>query len=153
VYLHEYDLGMAAWLVRGCDVWLNLPRPPFEASGTSGMKAAINGGLNLSVLEGWWAEAYDNTNGWALPGDVYADSAAQDARDSDALYGLMETDIVPAFYDRDPDGLPRSRLARIRASIRTLAPVSAPAACSMTTSIKSTCRQTRRRGTAQSDCG
>ena len=66
VYLHEYDLGMAARLVRGCDLWLNLPRPPLEASGTSGMKAVINGGLNLSVLDGWWAEAYDGTNGWAL---------------------------------------------------------------------------------------
>ena len=65
VYLHEYDLGIAARLVRGCDLWLNLPRPPLEASGTSGMKAAINGGLNLSVLDGWWAEAYDGTNGWA----------------------------------------------------------------------------------------
>ena len=71
VYLHEYDLAMAKMLVRGCDLWLNLPRPPLEASGTSGMKAVINGGLNLSVLDGWWAEAYDQTNGWALPGDVH----------------------------------------------------------------------------------
>ncbi len=122
VYLHEYDLGMAARLTRGCDLWLNLPRPPFEASGTSGMKAVINGGLNLSVLDGWWAEAYDGTNGWALEGEVQADHATQDARDAAALYDLLEQEVLPAFYDRDADGLPRSWLARIRASMRTLAP-------------------------------
>ena len=86
VYLHDYDLGMAARLVRGCDLWLNLPRPPLEASGTSGMKAVINGGLHLSVLDGWWAEAYDGTNGWALAGEVDPDPGAQDARDAAALY-------------------------------------------------------------------
>ena len=122
VYLHDYDLGMAARLVRGCDLWLNLPRPPLEASGTSGMKAVINGGLNLSTLDGWWAEAYDGTNGWALEGEVQADHATQDARDAAALYDLLEQEVVPAFYDRDADGLPRSWLARIRASMRTLAP-------------------------------
>src|SRR5207342_2876863 len=74
VYLDAYDLALAKLLVRGCDLWLNLPRPPLEASGTSGMKAVINGGLNLSVLDGWWAEAYDGTNGWALPGEVDHDS-------------------------------------------------------------------------------
>jgi starch phosphorylase len=122
VYLHDYDLGMAARLVRGCDLWLNLPRPPFEASGTSGMKAVINGGLNLSTLDGWWAEAYDGTNGWALSGEVDPDSSAQDARDAAALFGLLEGEVLPAFYDRDADGLPRAWLTRIRASIRTLAP-------------------------------
>ena len=122
VYLHDYDLGMAARLVRGCDLWLNLPRPPFEASGTSGMKAVINGGLNLSTLDGWWAEAYDGTNGWALSGEVDPDSGAQDARDAAALFGLLEGEVLPAFYDRDADGLPRSWLERIRASMRTLAP-------------------------------
>ena len=122
VYLHDYDLGMAARLVRGCDLWLNLPQPPLEASGTSGMKAVINGGLNLSVLDGWWAEAYDGTNGWALPGEVDPDHGAQDARDAAALYDLLEQQVLPAFYDRDADGLPRSWLARTRASIRTLAP-------------------------------
>ena len=113
---------MAARLVRGCDLWLNLPRPPFEASGTSGMKAVINGGLNLSVLDGWWAEAYDGTNGWALSGEVDPDHGAQDARDAAALYDLLEQEVLPAFYDRDADGLPRSWLARIRASMSTLAP-------------------------------
>jgi glycogen phosphorylase len=122
VYLHEYDLGMAARLVRGCDLWLNLPRPPLEASGTSGMKAAINGGLNLSVLDGWWTEAYDGTNGWAIGGEVDPDPGAQDARDAAALFDLLEQEVVPAFYDRDAEGLPRSWLTRIRASIRTLAP-------------------------------
>ncbi len=122
VYLHEYDLGMAARLVRGCDLWLNLPRPPYEASGTSGMKAVINGGLNLSTLDGWWAEAYDGSNGWALSGEVDPDSSAQDARDAAALFGLLEQEVLPAYYDRDQDGLPRAWLDRIRASIRTLAP-------------------------------
>jgi starch phosphorylase len=122
VYLHEYDLAVGKMLVRGCDLWLNLPRPPLEASGTSGMKAVINGGLNLSVLDGWWAEAYDGTNGWALPGEVQPDSWTQDARDAGTLYRLLEQEVVPAFYDRDDEGLPRAWLARIRASIRTLAP-------------------------------
>ncbi len=122
VYLHEYDLALAKLLVRGCDLWLNLPRPPLEASGTSGMKAVINGGLNLSVLDGWWAEAYDGTNGWALPGDVQPDSATQDVRDAGSLYRLLEQEVVPAFYDRDAEGLPRAWLARVRASLRTLAP-------------------------------
>ena len=122
VYLHEYDLALAKLLVRGCDLWLNLPRPPLEASGTSGMKAVINGGLNLSVLDGWWAEAYDGTNGWALPGDVQHDAWTQDARDAGTLYRLLEQEVVPAFYDRDAEGLPRAWLARVRASLRTLAP-------------------------------
>ncbi len=122
VYLHDYDLGMAARLVQGCDVWLNLPRPSLEASGTSGMKAVINGGLNLSVLDGWWAEAYDHANGWALSGDLDFDAHAQDARDAAALYDLLEQHVVPTFYDRDTDGVPRAWLTRMRASIRTLAP-------------------------------
>ena len=122
VYLEDYDLGMAARLVRGCDLWLNLPRPPLEASGTSGMKTVINGGLHLSVLDGWWAEAYDGTNGWALPGEVDPDPAAQDVRDAAALFDLLAQQVLPAFYDRDADRLPRSWLARIRASMRTLAP-------------------------------
>ncbi len=93
-----------------------------EASGTSGMKAVINGGLNLSTLDGWWAEAYDGSNGWALPGEVDFDHGAQDARDAATLYDLLEHEIVPAFYNRDADGLPHLWLARIRASMRTLAP-------------------------------
>jgi starch phosphorylase len=121
-YLHDYDLGMAAQLVQGCDLWVNLPRPPLEASGTSGMKSAVNGGLQLSVLDGWWAEAYDGSNGWALSGEVDHDHEAQDARDAADLFRLLEHEVVPAFYDRDASGLPRAWLARVRASIRTLGP-------------------------------
>jgi starch phosphorylase len=122
VYLHEYDLRTAPILVAGCDLWVNLPRPPLEASGTSGMKSALNGGLQLSVLDGWWPEAYDGTNGWAIGGEVDADSAAQDARHADALYHLLESEIVPDFYDRDARGLPTRWLARMRASLRTIGP-------------------------------
>jgi starch phosphorylase len=122
VYLDDYDLALAATLVRGCDVWLNLPRAPLEASGTSGMKSAFNGGLQLSVLDGWWAEAYDGQNGWALPGDVMDDPYAQDERDADLLHGLLAEEIVPAFYDRDERGMSAPWLARIRASLRSIGP-------------------------------
>jgi starch phosphorylase len=122
VFLDDYDLASAAMLVRGCDVWLNLPRPPLEASGTSGMKSAINGGLQLSVLDGWWAEGYDGTNGWGLPGEVDHDHHAQDQRDSAAFYATVADDVVPLFYERDADGLPSRWLARVKASLRTLGP-------------------------------
>jgi starch phosphorylase len=121
-YLDDYDLAMAARLVRGCDVWVNVPRPPLEASGTSGMKSAVNGGLQLSVLDGWWAEAYDGANGWALPGDVDDDHPAQDARDADELLRLLYDEVVPSFYDRDAEGVPRAWLARVKASLRTNGP-------------------------------
>jgi glycogen phosphorylase len=122
VYLDDYDLATAAVLVRGCDVWLNLPRPPLEASGTSGMKSVFNGGLQLSVLDGWWAEAYDGTNGWALPGETSEDAGAQDERDTGILHALLADEVVPSFYDRDELGLPQAWLARMRASLRTLGP-------------------------------
>jgi glycogen phosphorylase len=122
VFLDDYDLALAARLVRGCDVWLNLPRPPLEASGTSGMKAAINGSLQLSVLDGWWAEAYDGENGWALPGEVDADHNAQDERDAASLHQVLEHEVLPAFYERDERGLPARWLQRMRASLRTLGP-------------------------------
>jgi starch phosphorylase len=122
IFLQDYDLAMAARLVRGCDVWLNVPRPPLEASGTSGMKSSMNGGLNLSVLDGWWPEAYDGANGWALPGDVDGDHGQQDARDGAELYRLLEQEVVPAFYGRDEAGLPREWLARVRAALRTIGP-------------------------------
>jgi len=122
VFLDDYDLAIAARLVRGCDVWLNLPRPPLEASGTSGMKSAFNGGLQLSVLDGWWAEAYEGAGGWALPGDVDPDSQAQDERDANALHRIMDDHVLPAFYDRDEHGLPLLWLARIRTSLRSLGP-------------------------------
>ncbi|HEU4382646.1 MAG TPA: alpha-glucan family phosphorylase [Anaeromyxobacteraceae bacterium] len=122
VFLEDYDLPAARRLVAGCDVWLNLPRPPLEASGTSGMKAALNGGLNLSVRDGWWAEAYDGANGWCIPSQPGPDEASQDARDADALYGLLEREVVPLYYDRDQGGLPRRWLERVRASLRSLGP-------------------------------
>jgi starch phosphorylase len=122
VFLDDYDLALGARLVRGCDVWLNLPRPPLEASGTSGMKAAINGALQLSVLDGWWSEAYDGDNGWALPGEVDPDHNAQDERDAASLHQVLEHEVLPAFYERDEHGLPRRWLARMRASLRTLGP-------------------------------
>ena len=121
-YLEDYDLAMAAQLVAGCDVWVNLPRPPLEASGTSGMKSALNGGLNLSVLDGWWEEAFDGQNGWGIGGDESHDHAAQDDRDADALYYLIEHDIAPMFYDRDASGIPRAWVARIKRSLRSLGP-------------------------------
>ena len=122
VYLDDYDLAVAATLVRGCDVWLNLPRPPLEASGTSGMKSAFNGGLQVSVLDGWWAEAYDGSNGWALPGDIGEDPGAHDERDAELLHQVLDAEVVPSFYERDAEGLPTAWIERMRASLRTLGP-------------------------------
>ncbi|MBE2320879.1 alpha-glucan family phosphorylase [Solirubrobacter sp. CPCC 204708] len=121
-YLDDYDLRMAAHLVRGCDVWINLPRPPLEASGTSGMKNVMNGGLQLSVLDGWWAEGYDGDNGWALPGDVDPDHGAQDARHAHELFRLLEEEVAPEFYTAGEDGIPKNWVTRIRRSLRTLGP-------------------------------
>jgi glycogen phosphorylase len=111
IYLHDYEIGMAGRLVQGCDVWMNLPRPPLEASGTSGMKSVANGGLQLSVLDGWWVEGYDGANGWALSGAIDSDHGAQDARDASELYRLLAQEIIPAFYARDGGGLPRMAVA------------------------------------------
>ena len=122
VFLDDYDLATAAWLVRGCDVWLNVPRPPLEASGTSGMKSVINGGLQLSVLDGWWAEGYDGDNGWAIPGEVDDDHEAQDDRDVAELHRLLDEEVLPTFYERDAQGLPAAWIARVRASLKTLGP-------------------------------
>jgi starch phosphorylase len=120
-FLEDYDIPLAARLVAGCDVWINLPRPPLEASGTSGMKAAMNGSLNLSVLDGWWAEAYDGTNGWAIdatPGD----EREQDSRDATRLFDLIEHEVVPMFHERDEHGLPHRWLAMVRSSLKTNGP-------------------------------
>ena len=121
VFLDDYDMASAALLVQGCDVWVNLPRPPLEASGTSGMKAAVNGALQLSVLDGWWAEAYEPEIGWALPGDVDDDHEAQDVRDTASFHALVADEIVPAFYDRG-GGPPAAWLSRVRASLKALGP-------------------------------
>jgi starch phosphorylase len=121
-FLEDYDVDTAARLVAGCDVWVNLPRPPLEASGTSGMKSVVNGGLHLSVLDGWWAEGYDGSNGWALPGEVWEDTGAQDARDGAELHRLLAEEVRPLFCDRGDDGIPRGWLAMVRASMKTLGP-------------------------------
>jgi len=122
VFLEDYDLASASTVVAGCDVWLNLPRPPFEASGTSGMKAALNGCLNLSVLDGWWMEAYDGSNGWAIDGSVDPDESAKDDRDAWALYDLLDREVKPLYYERDARGVPTAWLGRVRSSLRTLGP-------------------------------
>jgi len=121
-FVDDYDLHVAHFLVQGCDVWLNNPRKPMEASGTSGMKAALNGVPHLSIGDGWWAEGFDGTNGWTIDGGVTGDDAAVDAADAAALYRLLEEDVVPAFYDRDAAGVPHRWMAVVKQAIRTVAP-------------------------------
>ncbi len=121
VFLDDYDMNLAAAMVRGCDVWVNLPRPPLEASGTSGMKSSFNGGLQLSVLDGWWPECYDGANGWAISGEIDADHDGQDGRHADAFYELLSQHAVPSYYERE-DGLPRRWLGMVRRSLMTAAP-------------------------------
>ena len=124
IFLSDYDLLMAEHLVQGVDVWVNTPRRPWEASGTSGMKVLVNGGLNLSELDGWWAEAYSPEVGWAIgDGREHGDDPAWDAAEADALYGLLEREIVPEFYSRDEHGIPRAWVARMRESMAQLTPV------------------------------
>ncbi len=119
VFIEDYDITLATRLVAGIDVWINTPRRPWEACGTSGMKVLANGGLNLSELDGWWAEAYTSEVGWALGAGA---GAPDDARDAEDLYALLEQQVAPAFYERDGRGVPRRWLARIRASLAQLAP-------------------------------
>ena len=120
VFLDDYDMRLAAELVQGVDVWINTPRRPWEASGTSGMKVLVNGGLNLSTLDGWWAEAYEPDVGWAL-GDRVEDEH-DDEQEALQLYALLEDDVVPCFYERDPQGFPRRWIARMRSSMAGLTP-------------------------------
>jgi glycogen phosphorylase len=122
-FIDDYDLHVAHFMVQGCDLWLNTPRKPLEASGTSGMKAAVNGVPNLSIGDGWWAEGYNGSNGWLIDGKTSnLDAADVDATDADALYRLLETEVVPAFYNRDAQGLPHAWLRIVRESIRTVIP-------------------------------
>ena len=124
VFLEDFDLSLAHYLASGVDVWLNTPRRPLEASGTSGMKIAVNGGLNISVLDGWWCEAYTPQNGWAIGrGEEYDDEETQDVVESQALYDILEKEVVPTFYDRGADGLPRKWTQRMKASMRSVCPV------------------------------
>jgi starch phosphorylase len=123
VFLPDYDMGLARTLVQGCDVWLNNPLRPLEACGTSGMKAALNGGLNLSVLDGWWDEWYDGTNGWAIPSaDDVSDPHRRDELEASALYNLLGQSVAPLFYDTSADGLPSRWLEMIAGTLRTLGP-------------------------------
>ncbi|MCE3251364.1 MAG: glgP [Cellvibrio sp.] len=121
VFLEDYDITLAQHLVQGVDLWLNTPRRPWEASGTSGMKVLVNGGLNLSTLDGWWAEGYQPHFGWAL-GDGLEHNPAQDHADALQLYQLLEEEIIPRFYARDEEGLPREWIRLMRASMTELAP-------------------------------
>jgi starch phosphorylase len=120
-FLDDYDMALGASLVRGADVWVNLPRPPLEASGTSGMKSAMNGGLQLSVLDGWWPEAYDGSNGWAINGDVDPDHGAQNAHHAAEFYRLLGEEVVPAFYDSN-GAPPAAWLQRVRRALMTVGP-------------------------------
>jgi len=123
VFIEDYDMNVARYLVQGVDVWLNTPRRPMEASGTSGMKGPINGCINLSILDGWWVEAYKANNkcGWAIGNEEeYNNDDYQDHLDSDSLFDLLEKEVVPEFYERSADGLPRQWIARMKQSIRTV---------------------------------
>lgn len=121
-FIEDYDINVGRHLVQGVDVWLNNPRRPLEASGTSGQKVVLNGGLNCSILDGWWAEAYNGSNGFAIgDGRSHTDDSITDARDARALYDTLEQKVIPTFYDRDSDGLPRRWIKLMMNSLSTLA--------------------------------
>ncbi len=123
VFLSDYDMLLAQHLVEGVDVWINTPRRPWEACGTSGMKVLVNGGMNLSVLDGWWAESYSHNLGWAIgDGQEHGDDPAWDRADAEGLYAVLENEVIPEFYKRDEQGIPRSWVARIRESMAVLTP-------------------------------
>ncbi len=123
VFIEDYDMNLARYLVQGVDVWLNTPRRPYEASGTSGMKAAVNGALNFSVLDGWWREAYNGRNGWSIGEDRQLESqSVQDAEDAESLYGTLENKIIPLFYNRDPKEVSHEWIARIKDNLKTNIP-------------------------------
>ncbi len=121
LFIEDYDINVGRRLVQGVDVWLNNPRRPLEACGTSGQKVVLNGGLNLSVLDGWWAEAYDGLNGFAIGGgETHAAIDVHDRRDAQSLLNVLRDEVIPMYYERDRDGLPREWIARIKRAIRTL---------------------------------
>jgi glycogen phosphorylase len=121
VFVEDYDINVGRHLVQGVDVWLNNPRRPLEASGTSGQKVVLNGGLNLSVLDGWWAEAYDGLNGFAIgTGRTHSHMDIHDAQDGEDLYRVLREEVIPLYYERDRDGLPRAWITRMKRTIRTL---------------------------------
>jgi len=121
VFVEDYDINVGRHLVQGVDLWINNPRRPLEACGTSGQKVVLNGGLNLSILDGWWAEAYDGLNGFAIGmGEMHSSTEVHDGRDADALLATLRDVVIPLYYDRDRDGLPRAWIARMKRAIRTL---------------------------------
>jgi starch phosphorylase len=121
LFIEDYDINVGRHLVHGVDLWMNNPRRPLEACGTSGQKVVLNGGLNLSILDGWWAEAYDGQNGFAIGmGDTHTKTEVHDFRDGDALFRVLRDEVIPLYYDRDRDGLPRRWIARMKRAIRTL---------------------------------
>jgi len=123
VFLEDYDIDMARVLIRGVDIWFSNPRRPMEASGTSGMKAAVNGALNMSTLDGWWCEGYTPEGGWAIgAGESYEDTGYQDMVESQAIYNMLENEIIPLFYTRSADNLPRAWIRRVKNSIKWIAP-------------------------------
>ncbi len=123
MFIEDYDMNVAHYLVQGADVWLNNPRRPAEASGTSGMKAAVNGVLNLSVLDGWWCEGYNGENGWIIgSGEEYSNCDYQDEVESKAIYDILEKDIVPLFYHRGHDGIPREWIQKMKTAMETICP-------------------------------
>ena len=122
-FLPDYDMSMARLLYWGCDVWLNNPLRPLEACGTSGMKSALNGGLNLSIRDGWWDEWYDGENGWEIPSaDGVADEDRRDDLESSGLYKLLEEAVAPKFYERDEHGVPPRWIEMVRHTVQTLGP-------------------------------
>jgi len=123
VFLEDYDIEMGRMMVQGCDVWLNTPRRPQEASGTSGQKSPINGGLNVSIVDGWWGEGFRGDNGWAVgESKTFPDLETQDREDAAALYRILEEDVVPRFFDRGEGGLPRRWIEMMKASIESVVP-------------------------------
>jgi starch phosphorylase len=123
IFLEDYDINLARYLVQGVDVWMNTPRRPNEASGTSGMKAAANGALNFSVLDGWWREGYNGKNGWAIGSEAeFADYEAQDAADAQSIYETLEKQIIPLFYERDINKIPLGWIKMVKEDLRTLTP-------------------------------
>ncbi|HZU96832.1 MAG TPA: alpha-glucan family phosphorylase, partial [Planctomycetota bacterium] len=126
VFVEDYDIGVARELVAGVDVWLNNPRRPHEASGTSGQKAALNGALNVSILDGWWVEGWreDPLSGFAIGDDkVLEDQVAQDKKDAESLYEVLEKQVIPTYYERDRQGVPRKWVERMKHALKTLGPL------------------------------
>lgn len=121
-FIEDYDMQVGRYLVQGCDIWLNTPRKQLEASGTSGMKAAINGGINFSILDGWWPEGYDGSNGWTIGGQEFGSIEEQNQHDANSIYNILEEEIRPLFYERDSERIPTGWLEVVRNSIKSITP-------------------------------